>query len=143
AAVFVGKNALLCPAGYREWMCVGRSLYHNVYIDPAAYREYSRSGKFPEGTVMVLETSPGEAKHDPELQGFHEKDFMGVEVSVKDSSRFDGGWGFFNFTDAAGNLKAEAEVLPQSAGCLACHREKAEIDHVFTQFYPVLRGIGS
>jgi hypothetical protein len=36
-------------------------------------------------------------------------------------------------------LKPQAEPLPQTAGCLACHREKAATDHVFTQFYPVLR----
>ena len=155
AAVFVGKNTLLCPAGYREWVFVGSSfgvrhgpmpssgMYHNVYINPAAYREYARSGNFPDGTVMVVETLSAETKQEPELQASYEKEFVALEVSVKDSSRFDGGWGFYDFTDGARKLKLEAQVLPQSAGCLACHREKAATDHVFTQFYPVLRGIGS
>ncbi len=108
AAVFVGKDRLVRPAGYREWVFVGSSLglsyapdpgqprgeemYHNVYINPAAYREYSKTGKFPEGTVMVLEMISAEVKKEPGLQGSYEKDFMSLEASVKDSSRFEGGW---------------------------------------------------
>jgi len=147
---FVGKDTLVRPAGYREWVFVGSSLglsysqdqsapmYHNVFINPSAYREYKRSGKFPDGTVMVLEKFSAETKKEPGLQGSFEKDAMALEMSVKDSSRFDSGWGFYNFTDG-GKLKAQAEALPQTAGCLSCHREKAATDHVFTQFYPALR----
>jgi hypothetical protein len=154
-AVFVADNTMLLPNGYREWVFVGSSLglgysqksssdmYHNVYINPAAYSEYVHSGKFPDGTVMVLEMLSAEKKDDPELSGSYEKNFMGVEVSVKDSSRFSGGWGFYNFTDDNGKVKPQADQLPETAGCLSCHRDKAATDHVFTQFYPVLRGIGS
>jgi hypothetical protein len=151
-AVFAGNNRLIRPAAYREWVFVGSSLglgytpqtdtsemYHNVYINPEAYREYSRSGQFPEGTVMVMEMVSADVKKEPGLHGSYEKDFMTVEASVKDSSRFEGGWGFFDFTEGMGTLKAEAEPLPQTAGCLSCHQEKAATDHVFTQFYPVLR----
>jgi cytochrome P460 len=153
-AVFVGQNTLVQPAGYREWVFVGSSLglgytentsspmYHNVYINPDAYREYVRSGAFPEGTVMVLEMLSAQAKQEPGLQGSYQKEFTALEVSVKDSNRFDGGWGFYDFTEGTGKLKPEAEALPQTAGCLSCHREKAATDHVFTQFYPVLRGTG-
>ena len=144
AAMFVGNDNLLCPSSYREWVFVGCSLgtdhshnqssevYHNVYIDPVAYREYQRSGKFPDGTVMVLEVLSAQTKP-------HENDLIALQASVKDSSRFDGGWGFYDFTAGIGKLKPQAEPLPQTAGCLACHREKAATDHVFTQFYPVLR----
>jgi hypothetical protein len=148
SAVFVGST-LLCPTGYREWVFVGSCLghdphrssdmYHNVYIDPAAYNEYSHSGKFPDGTVMVLETLSAETKQESGLEGSYEKDLVGLQVSVKDSTRFDSGWGFYDFTEGAGQLKRETEPLPQTAGCIACHRDKAATDHVFTQFYPVLR----
>jgi hypothetical protein len=155
AAVFIADNTMLLPNGYREWVFVGSSfglgyspkspadMYHNVYINPAAYREYVHSGKFPDGTVMVLEMLSAEKKDDAELSGSYEKNFMGVEVSVKDSSRFAGGWGFYNFTDDNGNVKPQAEQVPETAACLSCHRDKAATDHVFTQFYPVLRNIGS
>jgi hypothetical protein len=133
AAMFLDDNNLLYPANYREWVLVGSRAGHselvaaapddhNVYIDPAAYSEFTHSGKFPDGTIMVLES---------ELQG--------LKASVKDSNRFDGGWGFYDFAQAGGKSKAEAEALPSTAGCLACHRDKAATDHVFTQFYPVLK----
>ena len=151
AAIFVENDNLLCPPNYREWVFVGCSLgmghtlnksselYHNVYIDPLAYREYQRSGKFPDGTVMLLESMSAGTKFASESDGSYEEDVIALQASVKDSTRFDGGWGFYDFTAGVGKLKPQAEPLPQTAGCLACHREKAATDHVFTQFYPVLR----
>jgi hypothetical protein len=128
-AMFIDANTLVRPADYREWVFVGNSLDHSVYIDPAAYREYTHSGRFPDGTVMVLEIKAAEEQTP------------GLQVSVKDPSRFEGGWGFYEFSDATGQLQPNAEPVPQTAGCRACHRDKAATDHVFTQFYPVLRNI--
>ena len=136
--VFAANNALLCPTDYREWVFVGScdghwqegnesSQSYNVYINPVAYREYTRSGKFPDGTVMALEALSADMKR------------AGLEVSVKDSSRFESGWGFYDFTGEAGTVKPEAGLLPQTAGCVSCHRDRAANDHVFTQFYPALR----
>lgn len=156
AAVFEGK-ALVRPEGYREWIFVGSSLglaysktpgqtgpgsdlYHNVYINPSSYREFAKTGKFPEGTVMVLELARPEVKSEPGLQGSFQNEFVALEASVKDSSRFEGGWAYFNFTEGAGKLKAKAEPFPQSA-CWSCHHVNAATDHVFTQFYPVLRAV--
>jgi cytochrome P460 len=153
AAIFEGK-ALVRPEGYREWIFVGSSLglaysknpgpgpdlYHNVYINPSSYREFAKTGNFPEGTVMVLELARPEVKSEPGLQGSFQKEFVALEASVKDSSRFEGGWAYFNFTEAAGKLKAKAEAFPQSA-CWSCHHVNAATDHVFTQFYPVLRAV--
>ena len=152
---FEGKTTLVRPEGYREWIFVGSSLglayaqnpdqaptrnstiFHNVYITPAAYREFSRTGKFPEGTMMALELFSSEVKKEPGLQGSYEKDFVALEISVKDSARFPGGWGYFNFTER-GALKPKADAMPQET-CWACHDKNAATDHVFTQFYPVLR----
>src|SRR5437764_1298248 len=79
AAQFEGKDTLLRPEGYREWVFVGSSQglrydegkkqpepleYKNVYIDPAAYRVYKETGAFPQGTVLVLETAAGEEKKE-------------------------------------------------------------------------------
>ena len=114
AAVFEGQNTLLRPKSYREWVFVGSSLglsyaqspgrneselFHNVYIDPVSYREYMRTGKFREGTVMVLELFGAEAKKEPGLQGSYEKDLRALEMSVKDSRRFEGGWAYFGFSE--------------------------------------------
>ena len=153
APIFEGNTTLLRPANYREWVFVGTSLglsyapgagmgemYHNVYITPNAYREFAKTGKFPEGTMLAMEMASADTKREPGLQGSYEKEFIGLEVSVKDSSRFESGWAYFNFSNGMGSsYKDKAEPFPASAGCVACHKQNAETDNVFTQFYPVLR----
>jgi hypothetical protein len=129
-----GSGTLQLPEGYREWVLVNTSTepahpgisateqarsVQKVFMNPDAYREYRSTGAFPEGTVMVLES-------DMTL------------VSVKDQ-RFAGGWAYFRFDDGNGRLVSKAGALPESAGCVACHRNHAAKDRVFTQFYPVLR----
>lgn len=84
AAVFEGQDTLLRPEGYREWVFAGSSTGLNyspnpapasansredikhVYIHPAAYREFAQTGKFPEGTVMVLEIATAATKNEPD-----------------------------------------------------------------------------
>jgi len=156
---FEGKTTLVRPLNYREWVFVGSSrglsyaqnppatapsseMYHNVYITPEAYREFAKTGKFPEGTMLAMEMASSDTKREPGLQGSYEKDFMGLEVAVKDSGRFEGGWAYFGFSNGMGSgYKEKAEPFPVSAGCVACHKKNAETDNVFTQFYPVLRAV--
>lgn len=150
---FDGKDTLLLPEGYREWVFVGSSLglhydegkdrseqleYKNVYIDPAAYRAYKETGKFREGTVLVLETAAGEEKKEPGLRGSFEKEFTGLAAAVKDKDRFPDGWAYFSFSDGAGKLKAKAQPAKKAA-CYDCHQKKGDEDNVFTQYYPVLK----
>jgi hypothetical protein len=132
--IFESADTLRLPENYRDWILVSGAISpgphpgepdvvaenrHMVYMSPSAYREFRRTGLFPEGTVMVLEATNT------------------VAASVKDH-RF-GGWGYFQFTQEDGRLSSRAQVLPESANCMACHRDRAATDHVFTQFYPVLR----
>jgi hypothetical protein len=129
-------NVLLRPHDYRQWVLAGTGedmenahsvdasesrASHKVYITPAAYRAYLKNGIFPEGTIMVLEQASGAAGTE-------------LMASVKDS-RFEGGWGFFDFGRGDGQAK---ESAPE-AGCRTCHDERAQTDHVFTQYYPALR----
>ena len=157
-AVFEGKKTLLRPENYREWVFVGSSLglrydpesekktpdnsrhFNNVYMNPAAFREFARTGRFPDGTVFILEIASAETKQEPGLQGSYQKDFTALEAAVKDSKRFEGGWAYFSFDGEKGKRKEKATPFPQAA-CYDCHHERAATDHVFTQFYPVLRAL--
>jgi hypothetical protein len=130
AAVFNHKDMLVRP-DYGGWVLVGASIAtadahsgnsQNVYINPTAYRTYAETGRFPDGTVMVLETSNTESS---------------IAASVKDS-RFPGGWGFFTFAAGDRNASGKAQAAPD-ASCRGCHEQHATTDHVFTQFYPALR----
>jgi Cytochrome P460 len=153
--IFEGKDTLLLPKDYREWIFVGSSLglrydekddrqrseeldYKNVYIDPGAYREYSKTGQFPQGTILVLEIATAETKKEPGLRGSFQKEFVGLLAAVKDRDRFKEEWAYFRFTDKSGKLTDKARPFPKNA-CYDCHHENAADDNVFTQFYPVLR----
>lgn len=131
AAVLDGQNALVRP-DFRDWKVVdpiAHEEYHafdKAYINPNAYRAFTESGTFPEGTVLILDQ--GKSSSVP----------ASVLASVKDR-RFEGGWGYFEFKNGENAEVIKTAPLPKSAGCLACHRDKAAADHVFTQFYPVLR----
>lgn len=156
SAEFDKENNLMRPKDYREWVFAGSSLglnyreslsgpdhsmedfYHVTYIHPEAYKEFSKTGKFPEGTVMVLEILSQEKKKEPGLQGSYGKDYVALEASVKDSKRFKDGWAYFAFNDDEGKLLDKAKAFA-SQSCFACHDKKAETDHVFTQFYSVIR----
>jgi hypothetical protein len=116
------RNVLAAPSDYRQWVLVGNSTGHehgsgNIYMNPVAYREYEKSGTFPQGTVIVFE-------HSERLQ-----------MSMKDSNRFEEGWGFYDFDGS----QVRSEPLPQTAGCVSCHRQNAATDHVFTQYYSALK----
>ena len=148
APTFENRDTLLRPEGYRDWIQVGQPVAtrgsnvdaatnassRGVYIDPSSYRAFARTGRFPEGTLMVWEASG----HALPMSKNPHPESPRLLASVKDTTRFDGGWGFFDFTGPSGTTVAKAEPLPESRGCRACHGQNAETDHVFTQFYPVL-----
>ena len=60
-------------------------------------------------------------------------DTCALEVHVKDSARFPGGWAFFGFDDGQA-----AKPVPHDAACYACHAAHAAVDTTFVQFYPTL-----
>jgi len=150
APAYDGSGALLRPEGYREWVFVGASLglsysdgppasgpgsFHHTYLRPESYAEYRRTGRFPEGTVLVLELYEAAQKAAPSRHGLFEGRRLAVEAAVKDSRRFPEGWAYFSFGDGA---ERAARPFPRRA-CFDCHREHAASDNVFVQFYPVLR----
>ena len=44
-------------------------------------------------------------------------------ASLKDSTKFEGGWGFFDFGATGGAPQAKVRALPESRGCRSCHRQ--------------------
>ena len=145
---FTGKNQLLRPEGYRRWVFVGASLamtykeertspernFHNVYIDPRAFDEFEKTGKFPENTILVLETLTSASQASINRDGHFEDRFVGLSAAVKNSSRFKEGWAYFSFPKG----QSTAAAFPKER-CWSCHTQHAARDNVFLQFYPVLR----
>ena len=149
---FEAGDKLVRPQGYREWMFVGSNLnmgytdgstpkesrFHNIYIQPEAYREYAATGKFPDKTVLVMEQIAAGTNASINKRGQFEDRPIGIEVALKDEKRFAGKWAYFNFIGSNGAALAEAKPFPKEA-CWNCHNQHAAVDNVFVQFYPVLR----
>ena len=165
-ATFTAENEAVLPTGYRQWVFVGAPLtpnalnggeapfpeYHNVYVEPSAFKHYAETGEWPEGTQIVKElTTIYQNDNDPETgasaevsgMGYQQGEFNGLELTVKDSSRFGdmpGGWAYFSFGHHAPPYAEMAAAFPAES-CNACHEANAGDDFVFTQFYPVLRAV--
>lgn len=146
---YTTDGRLRFPEKYREWIflssgldmsyrkprdVLGHSMFDNVFAQPAAYQEFTRTGRWPDGTLLVLETRGAAEKGSINEHGrFQTGELMGVEVHVKDTRRFTGGWAFFGFRGAE-----PAEMIPMSADCYSCHQQHGAVDTTFVQFYPTL-----
>lgn len=155
-ARFNGDGTLMRPTGYREWIYIGSPLtpndmnngkaafpeFHNVYIDPASWAHWKKTGEFRDGTLIVKELLSVATKSSFSGNGYFMGEYQGLEAMVKDPSRFpkaDSYWGFFRFTTEDHNrLLKTSKVVPSSA-CVSCHAPNAQQDMVFVQHYPVLR----
>jgi Cytochrome P460 len=150
---FVQGNHLVRPGDYHQWVFVGSSLgmsyrkeagyddqpeFHNVYISPDAYRVFRQTGKFPEGTIMILEIVASGGNASINKAGKFEDKILGIDASVKDSKHFPEKWAYYTFIGKNGEALSEAKPFPKDA-CWSCHNPHGEVDNVFVQFYPVLR----
>lgn len=150
------KGELIKPEGYREWIYVGAPVtpndmndgkapfpeFHSVYIDPASYEHWKKTGKFREGAIFVKELVSVGSKAAPSGNGYFMGEFIGLEATVKSAKHFPkepGNWAYFSFTTKDHKtLKPAATAFPTET-CAACHKASAADDMVFTQYYPVLR----
>jgi len=157
---YMNGNNLVRPADYREWEFIGSGLgltydpgasnatFTNVFVNPAAYRAFMNTGRWPDKSVFVLEFRASATEAPPNTNGRFQTRLVGLEAEVKDS-RFPDGWAFYNF-----RLKAEAaraadatSAMPDSAPplagddvarCVECHTKSTAVERTFVQFYPTL-----
>ena len=151
---YTSDGRLVRPADYREWIFVSSGLgmtygpaqpssdrpplFDNVFVTPAAYREFLRSGAWPDQTMFVLEIRRAEANVSINNGGRTQGDVVALEASVKDRQRFDGtGWAYFTFGSGQ-RLAENAAPLAATASCYTCHRTSTAVDNTFVQFYPTL-----
>src|SRR5262245_8185327 len=87
-------NKLVLPEGYRSWIFAGASIglsysenartdgpgrFHHIYLQPEAYDEYRRTGRFPEKTMLVMEVHEPAQKVSINRQGYFEGERVGLE----------------------------------------------------------------
>jgi cytochrome P460 len=145
-----GSN-LIRPADYREWVFLSSGLgmdytpprgaqnsprFGNVFVNPSSYREFTKTGKWPDKTTFVLEFRASTSEGSINKAGRFQAQLVGVEAEVKDS-KFSDGWAFFNFGQGSA-LADSAAPLPVDAGCVECHTKNTAVERTFVQFYPTL-----
>jgi hypothetical protein len=149
---YTADGRLIPPGDYREWVFLSSGLdmsynakamasstpvFDNVFVNPEAYRAFRASGTWPDKTQFVLEVRSSSSKGSINHRGhFQNDEILGMEMHVKDTERFDGGWAFFDIEDSQ-----PATRIPVDTSCYACHREHAAVDTTFVQFYPTLLSI--
>jgi hypothetical protein len=90
-----------------------------------------------DGTVIVKEGRVGTSKGSINKSGtFQTEERFDLEVHVKDSKRFKGGWAFFVNTD-----DKPAKPISHDVACYSCHTANGAVDTTFVQFYPTAKPI--
>ena len=113
----------------------GHSMFDNVFVNPDAYRSFLDTGTWPDKTVMVLELREAQSRGSINLSGHYQgSGVMGLEVHVKDVTRFKGDWAFFRLKSPTQN----GTLIGRDATCYSCHEAHAAVDTTFVQFYPTL-----
>jgi hypothetical protein len=153
---FDTSGALEPPRDYRSWVFLtsgfamsygpaaqvaaagGVDVLDNVYLTPSAYRQFLSTGVWPEGTMFVLEIRNAEETGSIVTRGRYQTELVAIEAAVKDTRRWPGGWGYFDFPIDGSGPRGPATVLPKSAACYSCHASHGAVEQTFTQFYPTL-----
>ena len=142
---YTADGKLTLPANYREWVFLssgfgmnysngggGHPMFTNVFVAPQAYRGFMDSGKWPDKSMFIVEIYSPATEGSINKSGYYQSKFVALDVEVKDSSRPEKEWSYYNFNP--GQSTAE----PLGGGCNKCHSEHAAVEHTFVQFYPTL-----
>src|SRR5712692_9080075 len=110
APEFTKDNQLIRPANYREWVFLSSGLgmtygpaaeanrergpmFDNVFVNPAAYQAFVKTGQWPDKTILVLEIRSAVGKGSINNGGHFQGDALAIEAEIKDSRV--GGWAFY------------------------------------------------
>jgi hypothetical protein len=148
---YVGNDKMTVPDDYRSWVFLtssldlnyntaaepGHHMLDNVFVNPAAFKAFLKTGTWPDKTILIKENRMADSAGTLSKGGQFQTGVMNLEIHVKNEARFPGKWAFFVSDDgkAAGNLK------PQTANCYSCHQDHGAVDTTFVQFYPTLMPI--
>jgi len=147
-STYTREGKLKLPKDYRDWIYLssgfdmsyrpsteaGHHMFDNVFVNPGAYRQFRKTGTWPDKTVLVLEVRGAQGRGSINQSGNYQDDeVMGLEAHVKDVGRFPGQWAFFAFEG-----EQPGKMIPRSAECYSCHAAHAAVDTTFVQFYPTL-----
>jgi hypothetical protein len=148
------QGNLHVPADYRDhyeylgtWSAAadkapGAKQLHVVYASPGTRAAFRRTGKFPDGTVLVKEQFDAETAPMTSGTVSHEEKLLGWFVLVKnDTGRHAGnplwgeGWGWSHFNAGA---PTHTTATNYQSDCKPCHIPAQATGYIYTQGYPSL-----
>jgi hypothetical protein len=147
---YTRDGRLMMPKDYRQWIFLSSGLgmtygpaaaqatadnplFDNVFVNPAAYRAFLETGRWPDKTMFILEVRRSTGKGSINNGGHFQSTISAVEAAVKDERRFQQKWAYFGFDG-----KDTATALPATSSCNTCHSQNAAVENTFVQFYPSL-----
>ena len=147
-----GKISL--PDDFRQWpylgtwsiagddVAGGAAEFHVVYTQPDTIEAYRRTGKFPDGAVVVKELFEAETGDLTTGRVSWAHDVSGWFIMVKDTQgRFEGnglwgdgwGWALIQSDDPTTTVTEDYK-----AECISCHIPAKNDDWIYVRGYPVL-----
>lgn len=147
-----GAGRISLPEDFRSWAYLGSwaiyggedgaTGFHNVYTQPETVAAFRKTGKFPDGAVLVKELlgaasgdmTTGRVSWAAAVEGWF--------IMVKDAEgRFPGnplwgdgwGWALFYADDPVNSV-----TRSYKDECLECHIPARDDDWIYTRGYPVL-----
>jgi hypothetical protein len=150
--VFNEQGQAGLPKGYRHWVhtytaweAISESFLsekvtktpelHSVYVEPNAYRTFMKTGKWPEGSLIVKEfsttnTDPKDCSGPPAYTCklgtstiIFAQEHTGIAVMLKDNKRYPkepGGWAYFSFGHQAPPYQ-KLSAAHDRGRCAQCH----------------------
>lgn len=122
----------------------GAKQMHVVYAERANVEAYLKSGKFPDGTVLVKDVFATKTEAMTTGTASYSDKLAGRFVMVKDEANklagktplWGDGWGWAFFE---GNEAKKPVTKDYKAECLTCHEPARSTDLLYIQGYPILR----
>ena len=123
---------------------LGSKGIHMVYTQPETVDAYRKTGKFPDGAILVKELLGAETTDMTTGTISRAGGIEGWFVMVKDSTgKFEKtnklwgegwGWAYFGADD-----RVQTTTTDYAAECLTCHIPAKDNDWIYTEGYPVLK----
>jgi len=148
---YTADGQLKPPSDYYNWVFLTSDLgmiydkdgtpsdqppFSNVFVNPAAYRAFLKTGTWPDHSQFVKEFRGSQTRGSINQHGFFQSGKpLSILVHVKDTQRFKGGWAFFGFD---GSSAQPAQMIPTNSDCYSCHEAHGAVDTTFVQFYPAI-----
>ena len=118
----MAPDQMAVPADYRQWVFLTSSLdlnydtasapdHHmldNVFVDPASYRAFLKTGTWPNKTILIKENRMAESAGTLSKRGQFQVGVKNLEIHIKDAARFPGKWAFYVSSDG----QAPGKLMP-------------------------------